>query len=171
MFFWLDSCAKGMEFCRFLKQFRDLFEPNNCKKSEILLRNCFLFAIFLYIFEKISFMKNLILFGLFMVLSKNVLLSQNNNTNRIEKPEISMTVYAKNNMVITNKETAKVSDYCNLEPRIKERLIDNTIPQGFPKYNPETSKEKYYSLVDIWLSNNGSLVKPEYRNKPITSEK
>ena len=96
-------------------------------------------------------------------------------------------VFAQNSEPINNKNSNQVqplkkhgtfavnsttgSEYNNMDVQIKNMMIDGLIPDDFPKYTYGTSKEKYDAVIDIWVKNNSTKVKPEHRKNTVSTDK
>ena len=53
--------------------------------------------------------------------------------------------------------------YLKNEDKFKAMMIDEIIPDSFPKYHDGLDEESYMSKVKFWLQENPSAVKSKYR--------
>lgn len=62
---------------------------------------------------------------------------------------------------------AASSQYHNLDNAIKDVLINNVIPNDFPKSITERDRAKYIDNINLWIKQNPSFVKPNKMNVSI----
>lgn len=69
---------------------------------------------------------------------------------------------------IRSNGTIQVSEYFGLENKITDVLLNNTIPDSFPRSITYSDKTKYVETVNAWLKENPSFVKADKKNIIIT---
>ncbi len=116
-------------------------------------------------------MKKSALLVLFIVLSKSNIWAQNvDQTSNTANTKAVPPLKHKSNSVLLQPATP--SDYNFKDAQIKAMMIDGIIPQDFPKYDyANSTPQKYDAIIDIWVSNNSTKVKPEYKKNSTTTEK
>ena len=103
---------------------------------------------------------NLAIVGIFLMTSFTV----NAQTNKGNTPSTRPIVTSK---TIAQKPTRPVSDYMNMESKIKAWIITGNIPATLPKYKKGQTKEEYQGILRAWAKNNLNLIKKEYHAKVL----
>jgi hypothetical protein len=62
----------------------------------------------------------------------------------------------------------KASDYFGFDNEITKRLINQNDIKKAPKSNGQSNKNAYKEILNKWITDNKSLIKPEFHNNPIT---
>lgn len=65
---------------------------------------------------------------------------------------------------IRSNTTIQISEYFGLENKLTDVLVNNTIPNTFPKSITYSDKTKYVETVNAWLKQNPSFVKADKKN-------
>lgn len=61
------------------------------------------------------------------------------------------------------KSATAVEDvYFGKADKIRRAMIDNKIPESFPKASSKTTKEEYKKAVILWVSKNKHLIIPKH---------
>jgi len=103
-----------------------------------------------------------LLFAVTLVTVSSLSFGQSNQTSE-KKAELKKATRVSST---SNRPVLNTTDgYMGKKEAILERLIANTIPADFPKYNEGLSKAAYKLLMKDWAKKNPSLVKEKYRNK------
>lgn len=59
-------------------------------------------------------------------------------------------------------EATVVDVYFGKADKIRRAMIDNKIPESFPKATSKTTKEEYKKAVILWVSKNKHLIIPKH---------
>jgi hypothetical protein len=102
----------------------------------------------------------------FYMLTINLSFGQHNQINTTKRKVIADEPVK----VKSASQTANQSAYFSYDHKISEIMIGNTIPVNFPTKENYPTKQAYLTVINKWIKENPSFIKPEFKSTEITDK-
>lgn len=110
-------------------------------------------------------MKKIALVVCSYILTLNFCLGQHNQINTQKRKIADEPVKA-----ASVSQPADQSIYFGYDHKISEVMVGNTIPSSFPTKEGYPTKKEYLAVVNKWIKENPSFIKPEFKSTEITDK-
>lgn len=111
-------------------------------------------------------MKKIVAVVCFYILTINLSFGQHNQINATKRKMVKEEP-AKGASV---SQSAEQSPYFGYDHKISEVMIGNTIPTSFPTKEGYPTKKDYLTVINKWIKENPSFIKPEFKSTEITDK-
>jgi hypothetical protein len=111
-------------------------------------------------------MKKIALLVCFYILTLNLSFGQHNQLNTTKRKIVADEPVK----VKSSSQAAEQSAYFGYDHKISEIMIGNVIPANFPTKESYPTKQEYLTVINKWVKENPSFVKPEFKSTQITDK-
>jgi hypothetical protein len=108
-------------------------------------------------------MKKIALAACFYMLAMNLSFGQHNQINTSKRKVVDQEPVK----AVAATQAADQSAYYGYDHKIIEVMIGNTIPANFPTKEGYPTKQAYLTVVNKWIKENPSFIKPEFQSTEI----
>jgi hypothetical protein len=111
-------------------------------------------------------MKKLIVGACIYMLTLNLSFGQHKQINTTKRKLVAEEPVK----VKSTSQPADQSAYFGYDQQINEIMIGNTIPANFPTKENYPTKQEYLTVINKWIKENPSFIKPEFKSTEITDK-